>query len=730
MATSAARRASSCFLNRCHFGVQRFSVNQRRRCLSEAILGTEKSVHENATDRLLKTSTWDALMRQQAKQTIRWWTTSDDNNDDDGISSFSNTWALWTRLAETKDDDDNFVDEKLFHQVLHLWGKQPTTSKSSGSISKDVVSPREMLSLVQEYTSKGILRPTDTTYNIILNALQTTAHLQETPEFADGILEQMISRDDFPNPSMVTFSIVLNIWASSTHPQRIFRVQMLEKKRRDLEMKKKLPDLKPTLIYKSTLINLYARALRPHDCEALWNEWWQDCAQDYFIERPNIQVATTILSGWGTDASRAEAFLRSLIGMHQRGLLEEHPNVFSYTVVLDAWAKSDLRNGAERAEAILRELENQDQLQPNVISYTSVIGAYVKRGNNKKAYALLDEMITAGFEPNTTTFNAIMQGEQELGRARQLLRSMRSLARSQKWDCAPDVVSYTAVMRLCAKRGDSLGTEKVWEEMTKDDIIPDSTAYNNLLNAYAKNKKPVKAQALLEEMVKNSLSTAHETVARPETISFNTVLSAWSDCMNVQKAEALFQTLKDLQPSIGGLQPTVITYTILLNCWSKSNVGEEEVIKRVESLFQEMEENDDIQPNLVSYATLCKCFARYGMGQSALAVASMMRARGIEPTSAVYAQILHALAEQCVRSPEELSALDNIEHVMREMIEIGITPTVPMFSAWLKAIAAMSIPDKGRWANEIVSTMTSFGLQPNDVILRQVKRIKDMNPMA
>ena len=174
----------------------------------------------------------------------------------------------------------------------------------------------------------------------------------------------------------------------------------------------------------------------------------------------------------------------------------EAPNEFSYSVVVDAWAKSNVRNGAERAEAILHEMENHVSFQPTVVAYTSVIQAYAKRGDSKKAESLFKNMISAGLQPNTMTFNALLQGIENIGQAMMLVRRMKSICQSQRWDCSPDVATYSTLMRLCAQRRDSLTAERVWEEMINRKIKPDAMAYNHRLNAYTQSGQPVQAQAL------------------------------------------------------------------------------------------------------------------------------------------------------------------------------------------------------------------------------------------
>jgi pentatricopeptide repeat protein len=253
--------------------------------------------------------------------------------------------------------------------------------------------------------------------------------------------------------------------------------------------------------------------------------------------------------------------------------------------------------------------------------------------------------------------------------------------------------------------------------------MPDIMAYNSLLNAYSKAGMPKQAQSLLELMVEQYLSSSHEKYPRPQTASFNTVLSAWAKTGNTEMAEELFQWMQQISSGLDTANPNVISYTNLLNCWAKSQANKDTLISRVESLIREMEESLEIQPNLVSYAALCKSYARFGIGSSALTLLRAMPYKNIQPNNIIYAQVIHALAENCVRKPWDKSIMDHVETLMKEMDQHQIQPTITTYSACLKAISVANIPNKVDRAKSVVGWMREAGMQPNDVIQRQVARI-------
>ena len=112
------------------------------------------------------------------------------------------------------------------------------------------------------------------------------------------------------------------------------------------------------------------------------------------------------------------------------------------------------------------------------------------------------------------------------------------------------------------------------------------------------------------------------------------------------------------------------------------------------------------------------------MGPKAVAVLRGLSSKKLSPNQTLYTQVIRALAENCVKAPEKSWPLMNqIEALMDEMEELGIKPTVIAYSACLKAISASTIPDKRDRVKDILGRMEATGVQPNDVIGRQVTRI-------
>ena len=737
-----------------------------------------ESYHRAMTTRLLNEErTWDDPTRLQACQTILWWTRHEqDSLAEEAIGS---SWKIWERLVDQSISPPRQMDLETFHALLNYWRKRIISGRHGGAMK----SPIEMLKLTKDYQSKGILQPSEQTYNMILSALggEKQSDRREAPLVAEQVLYDMIENktSNMPKPSITTFCSVMKVWISSGHPRAAQFVQGLENRRQELVNTRGWAHLEPNYIYKSVLIDAWAQAGQAEKAQDLLDHWIQECrscsASKRVVEPPTILTFSSVLSAWSKPgkAEKADALLRTMINLYKEGaILKESPNIVSFSSVIDAWSKSKDPKSPERAEAVLRQAQTYG-LKPNVISYTSVIHSYARRGKAIQALALLEEMIAMGIAPNSSTFNTILLVLAPI-KARELLGTMRRLADTQGWDCAPDVISYTTVLQLFAKHEeDCEAAHEVWiEMMNQSNLNPDSRAYNAMLHVYAKTGKAQRAQELLEEMVRNYLEKNHvnqvhhhnnhqphnhdhglenrhpdhhghhhhhdhdhqhrdhNKAAMPETASFNTVLSAWAKLGNISQAQALFDWMSNLHRAyrLNSVKPNVITYTNLLNCWAKvESFDEERVVKSAEDIFRVMEYDPDslCRPNVVSCASLCKVYARFGLGDRAQALLRHMEINmSIEPNSIVYTHVMQALAEQCVKCQgNDPTIVDHVESLVEEMYQRKQWPTMLTYSAILKTLGASRIPDKLLRTQHVVDVMRRQGLKPNDVIQRQLDTI-------
>jgi pentatricopeptide repeat protein len=139
------------------------------------------------------------------------------------------------------------------------------------------------------------------------------------------------------------------------------------------------------------------------------------------------------------------------------------------------------------------------------------------------------------------------------------------------------------------------------------DFAPDRISYNTVINAWAKAGKEYHAIALLEEM--NHEHARGKMELKPDRTTYATVLSSFLHSKSVDSARQAEEFLNQM-PTLG-VQPDVICYNIVLECYAKSD--DPKAAERAEALLQEMTDplkhDTKISPDVVSYSSVLKAWS-------------------------------------------------------------------------------------------------------------------------
>jgi pentatricopeptide repeat protein len=161
--------------------------------------------------------------------------------------------------------------------------------------------------------------------------------------------------------------------------------------------------LNPNLIAYNTVLAAWSKAGGSVErCEELLKD--MPLAPD--VISYNAVLHAIASSGSPDAGERAESLLRSMWSVH--------PNGRTYTTCMNAWSQC---GRPDKAQALLYEMKeiyektHDVSLEPNCVSYATVIHAYaVSRDHDKamKAYAIFQDMIQNGVEPNRVTYNNLL----------------------------------------------------------------------------------------------------------------------------------------------------------------------------------------------------------------------------------------------------------------------------------------------------------------------------------
>jgi len=480
--------------------------------------------------------------------------------------------------------------------------------------------------------------PTDKTYlclmNVWANSRQVTA-----PEIVERYLRHFMV-----NPDATAFSIVMNAWAKSSDPnacERCFSIfqhmNLLHKqgrlpaepnkyiygcviqafgrrgRAREAESVLRLlldryeatnqdPGLCPSNIVFNTLLDAWAKSNDrngPQRAEALL-----ETMQRLAVSTGNSSIApdtigfACVINAWSRDptngAPRAEAILNRMKELHRAGNPNVKPNAPTYATVLNCWAKSKAKGAAERADSMLKELNalytetGEVEYKPNHYTYTCVLDAWARSGNPQapeRVEVLLDEMEKGGL----------------VLASHQYTTAIIAWARSGK----PESIERAeALVRRMKERS---------EILVQPELAPNVKTFNALLDVYGRNKRAQKAQETLDRMISGYRDGKEDW--KPDNISINTVISAWSNSGDHQagtKAEACFKRMEGYGNELH-FKPDAWTFSSLISAFAKSR--ELNAAFRAQYYMDDMKSryeagDNTCKPNVVSYSALLSAWSK------------------------------------------------------------------------------------------------------------------------
>ncbi|KAL7433138.1 hypothetical protein ACHAXM_003445 [Skeletonema potamos] len=418
------------------------------------------------------------------------------------------------------------------------------------------------------------------------------------------------------------------------------------------------------------------RQLRPVEAESLLH---LQIKLAYSLQRnpfqPNEIGYATLIDGYSRtcDGENAERILQLM-----KGRLGDDTyngaNIVAYNAAISAWARSasradtatsESRRAAEKAEQLLREMwslqresiDNRvnNQILPDVVSYSSVISAYAscldRSFGLKRAEELLRELEAHAEKECNESMHDFKQQQKHVAKSRGGGRHPDGFRLNS--------TVYNALLQAYANAGDTSSAERLLERMISlhsrslkeggggpfRNVSPNTRTFNVVLNTWAKKgtrEAGAKANELLRIM--EDMSTVHEDgINQPDTISYNTVLAAWSKSAAYGKAPSEAEEI----------------------------VGKEAAYKALE-LLDLIEQSYRIKPDRISYNTAISAFANAAqtcesgvlMAQEADALISRMRDRmGIEPDDYSFNGVLLAWS----RSSGGMSSAQHCESILRNM---------------------------------------------------------------
>ncbi|KAL3807069.1 hypothetical protein ACHAXA_006661 [Cyclostephanos tholiformis] len=408
------------------------------------------------------------------------------------------------------------------------------------------------------------------------------------------------------------------------------------------------------------------------------------------------------------------------LNTRQRSFSQRDP-IISLNMNLDFLAKSGQKDAAIRCEEMLLRIEalHDDgyyEKSPDVVSYNSVINAYAhgkyarssRSGNAKRLMQLMREK---GVKPNSITWNTLL---------RCILKEIVEKPSKEKVEEAESIISDM-----------------------EEAAVANTISYNTLLSIISKSgvkDSPQRAERWLQRMLKSD-------EIQPDTCSFNSVIHAYANIGKgslgapdrARRAEDLISQMERFYKSgNGNVKADVISYSAVVNAYSKAASEDGLCATRAMAILQRMEElyeggDKDVKPNRRTYTSVVNAFARIGAPEVADDLLSKMKKRfeagdiSLKPDTVCYSSVLDAYAkkggEECAIRAEELL------HEMIDLYNNGNNDVKPNTQTYRSVITALGRSRQARAAERAeqileemiyISSQGAKDLAPNTIVYNAV----------
>jgi hypothetical protein len=216
----------------------------------------------------------------------------------------------------------------------------------------------------------------------------------------------------------------------------------------------------------------------------------------------------------------------------------------------------------------------------------------------------------------------------------------------------------------------------------------------------------------------------------PNSVTYSSIIVGISQSQQpnmARKADAMIDRMKKI-----GVEPDMVVYTSVLNCWAKAKSRKEREMasKRALKILHVMEEsyksqkNYVMKPSVITYTTVIKAIG-YSLDTRAPELAESVLRRmynltesgtiDVRPNVATYNAVINALSTSKFKRGETGANARKAEALLVEMIrrsrndgESSLEPTVVTWGSVLRAYSLSGLPDSGEQAQRIVDMLENW----------------------
>jgi pentatricopeptide repeat protein len=275
----------------------------------------------------------------------------------------------------------------------------------------------------------------------------------------------------------------------------------------------------------------------------------------------------------------------------------------------------------EEAEQLLQRVRGAVH-QPDTITYNTIMDVYAKCGDTAKALRTLDIMLREGVPPDVYTYSSAIASCVKHGRAEEAEQVEQ---RMREAGLQPDVFTYSTLMDVYAKCGDVAKALRTLDVMQREGVAPNVVTFNTAIASCVKDGRAEEAEQLEPRM--------REAGLRPDVTTYNTLMDVYAKCGDARKALQLLQRMR-----AEGMECDVTTFGAAMDACSKGGAWE--------SALQLLTDMCDagIVPNVKVWNALLDALGRAGRSDLMLQQFAAMKAEECTPNKSTYRTLTSALA--------------------------------------------------------------------------------------
>jgi pentatricopeptide repeat protein len=376
-----------------------------------------------------------------------------------------------------------------------------------------------------------------------------------------------------------------------------------------------------------------------------------------------------------------------------------------------------------------KDPESPRTVQPDATCFTTVMDGYVHAGKIELAQTVLDQMerfaatdlaeqvpcnsttATSRFSPTDLTYILMVQAwandyrEDYTGssaeKAVAILRRMQSAWMQRQLQSATDTPEMSQTQSLV----------KAWT------IVVEGWCKRSGIARQAMQR----AEELLQEMEDD----ATPEIERPNVLTYTSYIGGLSRCRQGDLARKAEQVLERMERH--GVQPDMVAYTSVINCWSRAASRRERSMAATRALciLSDMERMYivkrmyNVKPSMITYATAIAAIGNSlqpdapQMAEDVLKRMQKLHESGdianLKPGTAIYNAVIYALSQAPVSN--RLKYAQRAEQILDEMSqraqrgEPDVQPDVRTWAAVLRAWARSKQPDAAENAQRVLDKM-------------------------